>query len=85
MLTRAWGLFDKSELSKFIPRFSTMAIAIESLITADFYPHGHNTLKGPRMEFSDTFQGRPIHRSIHRFFLCVETNKEYLIFDILTL
>ena len=52
MLTRACGHFDKSELSKFTPRFSTMAIPIESLITADFYPHGHNTLK-PR--FSRTY------------------------------
>ena len=45
MLTRAWGHFDKSELSKFTPRFSTMVIPIESLITVDFYSHSHNTLK----------------------------------------
>ena len=45
MLPRAWGHFDKSELSKFAPRFSTMAIPVKSLITVVLYPHGHNTLK----------------------------------------
>ena len=45
MLPRAWGHFDKSELSKFAPGFSTMAISIKSLITVDLYPHGQNTLK----------------------------------------
>ena len=45
MLARAWGHFDKSELSKFAPRFSTMVIPVKSLITVDFYPHGHKTLK----------------------------------------
>ena len=44
MLPRAWGHFDTSELSKFAPGFSTMAISVKSLITVDFYSHGHNTL-----------------------------------------
>ena len=45
MLARAWGHFDKSELSKFAPRFSTTVIPVKSLIIVDFYQHGHKTLK----------------------------------------
>ena len=60
MLTRAWGHFDKSELSKFIPRFSTMVIPIESLMTVDFYPHGHNTLKSVILTEILIYTGSPL-------------------------